>query len=293
MPTPVYTPRQVAQALGVSESSVKRWVDSGKLTAAKTVGGHRKVSLPSLTSFLRETGHKLVEPALIGLANNTRRTSLEDTQEELHEVLIVGREDACRELIQGLYLRGETIADLGDHLIGPVFKRIGDEWATGVVSVAQERRSCEVMMAALLEVRRSIDTAGEAAPLAVVATPEQDFAVVATRLLELLLIGQGWRVWVAGSGLPLVEIRDLVLRDEPRLLCLSAAHLINPKKFIEDFNATIARPVATEFAAREGVERPRLVLGGFALSEADAAKIECDLCASRLGDLAAYQAKLR
>ncbi|QDT68452.1 Helix-turn-helix domain protein [Planctomycetes bacterium MalM25] len=293
MPTPVYTPRQVAKALGVSESSVKRWVDSGKLPAAKTVGGHRKVSLPSLTTFIRETGHQLVEPELIGLANNSKRASLEDAREELHGILIDGSEGACRELIQGLYLRGETIADLGDRLIGPVFTRLGDEWASGVVSVGQERRACEVMMAALLELRRSVEPAEEKAPLAVVATPEQDFAVVANRLVELVLVNHGWRVWVAGSGLPLPEIRDLVMRDEPRLLCLSATHLMRPEAFIEDFNATIARPVVAAFAARDGAERPRLMLGGFALSDADASRIECDLCATRLADLVAYQAQLR
>ncbi len=35
-------PSDVSQALGVSTSTVERWVDEGVLPARKTVGGHRR-----------------------------------------------------------------------------------------------------------------------------------------------------------------------------------------------------------------------------------------------------------
>lgn len=293
MPSSVFTPRQVAQALGVSESSVKRWVDNGKLGAAKTVGGHRKVSLESLIRFIRETGQPLADPELVGMAANTTKATVEGSREELYELLVQGHEADCRELVLGLYLRGESIADLGDGLIGPVFNRIGDDWAEGVVSVHQERRACEVIMATLHEVRRTLEAPAESAPLAVAATPSNDFALVATRLVEMTLITHGWRVEVAGSGLPLEEIREFVLRAEPKMLAISATHLRDASEFLEEFNAKLARPLATEFAARAGVERPRLVLGGHALCSADTEKVECELCASRLADLVSYQATLQ
>jgi len=36
------SPRELAEALGVSESSLKRWVDAGKIAASRTEGGHRR-----------------------------------------------------------------------------------------------------------------------------------------------------------------------------------------------------------------------------------------------------------
>jgi excisionase family DNA binding protein len=48
------TPKQVAQAINVSESSLKRWCDQGLLTAIRTAGGHRRLALAAaLNTSLR------------------------------------------------------------------------------------------------------------------------------------------------------------------------------------------------------------------------------------------------
>ena len=219
MSTAVFTPKQVALALGVSESSVKRWVDSGRLAAAKTAGGHRKGSLPSVVAFVRETGQPLSEPAVLGMVPVTRHTSLEGARDELFDSLLQGREAVCRELVLSFYQRGESIADLGDRLIGPVFRRVGDGWADGSLRVHQERRSCEVMIAILHELRRWQPPPADDAPMACVATPGYDFAETPARLVELTLVSKGWRVVLAGCGLPLEEIRDVATRNLARLLC--------------------------------------------------------------------------
>jgi excisionase family DNA binding protein len=60
------TPKQVARAIGVSESSLKRWCDRGLIPTVRTAGGHRRLPISGVLSYLRETGHEMVRPELLG-----------------------------------------------------------------------------------------------------------------------------------------------------------------------------------------------------------------------------------
>ncbi|MEQ8849612.1 helix-turn-helix domain-containing protein [Botrimarina sp.] len=291
MPTDVFTPKQIAEALGVSESSVKRWVDNGRLPGARTVGGHRKVPMASLADFVRETGQAVVRPDVVGMAPVSRRRRLESLQDTLFDALISGDEAACRNLVLGAYQHGDSVSDLGDRLIGPVFSQIGEGWAAGEVAVRQERRSCEVMMATLHELRRWLAPATDRAPRAVVATPHSDFAEVPARLVELVLLSAGWRVEVAGSGLPLEEIRAAVQSAGPRLFCLSVTHVEDPDRFLQELGSRLMRPLGQAAAADGG--RIHRAIGGSALMRLASEPVECELFATSLNQLAARERDFR
>jgi excisionase family DNA binding protein len=291
MSAQVYTPKQIATALGVSESSVKRWVDNGRLSAARTAGGHRKVSLSSISQFVRETGHELSRPEVLGMVATSQRGTLESSQEPLFRSLTEGRETECRELLLSFYLQGESIADLGDRLIGPAFQRVGDCWAEGKVHVYQERRSCEIMMAILHELRRMLPPPPAAAPRAIVATPLIDFSETPIKLVELVLASIGWEVLTAGSGLPLEEIRAFTFKTRPQLVCLSVTHIENAEAFVPIYNKLLVDPTRESIGADLANNGIRHVIGGAAL-EPVAERLKCDLYASSLASLVSYQATL-
>lgn len=46
-----YTTQEIAEFLGVSTSSILRWVDSGKLKCSQCEEGHKKFSAEQLTEF--------------------------------------------------------------------------------------------------------------------------------------------------------------------------------------------------------------------------------------------------
>ncbi len=46
------TPRQAAQALGISYPTLKQWIYRGKLRTAKTSGGHHRIPASELDRFL-------------------------------------------------------------------------------------------------------------------------------------------------------------------------------------------------------------------------------------------------
>lgn len=53
----------VAQYFGVTEVTIKNWVDAGQLLAARTVGGHRRIAASSVAKLLEEQGRP-VPPGL-------------------------------------------------------------------------------------------------------------------------------------------------------------------------------------------------------------------------------------
>ena len=61
------SPRELARALGVSESSLKRWADDGKIRFSRTVGGHRRIAVSDALQFARDAKLPLVRPDVLGL----------------------------------------------------------------------------------------------------------------------------------------------------------------------------------------------------------------------------------
>jgi excisionase family DNA binding protein len=53
----------VAEHFGVTEVTIKNWVDAGQLLAARTVGGHRRIAASSVAKLLEEQGRP-VPPTL-------------------------------------------------------------------------------------------------------------------------------------------------------------------------------------------------------------------------------------
>lgn len=275
----VFSPKQVAQALGVSESSIKRWVDNGKLEAIKTIGGHRKVSLPSIVAFVRDSGMRLADASIVGMVDSVDGEA--DSQgSDLFDALVEGDESAARRVVLARYQEGYTVVSIGDRLVGPAFHQIGEGWQSGAVQVFQERGACEIAHRVLQELRGWIAPPDADAPLAMVATPAPDFAVVGVALVELTLLSLGWRVHVAGSSLPLPEIRDAALRLCPRLLCLSVSHCDDPQGFAQQFETQLVRPLRQSLTPP-----PTVVVGGNILGSSAEGSLECDLEARRLEDL--------
>lgn len=52
----IFSSRQVGKMVGADPSSVNRWIDSGRLKAYRTPGGHRRVLYDDLMVFLGEWG---------------------------------------------------------------------------------------------------------------------------------------------------------------------------------------------------------------------------------------------
>ena len=69
------SPKQLARAIQVSESSIKRWCDQGAISTVRTAGGHRRIDMTDVMRFLRDHRYAIVRPEVLGLPAPDGRAS--------------------------------------------------------------------------------------------------------------------------------------------------------------------------------------------------------------------------
>ena len=227
------TPRQVAQAIGVSESSLKRWCDRGIIETVRTGGGHRRLPRSSVLEFIRKNGHELADPGILGLPKNSGQGSSDalSTREKFVDALVKGREELARQIIWDLYLGGQSLDHIFDGVIAPAMSDIGQQWDCGDVAVHQERLGVQIVLRILHELRQSLP-AVESSVIAVGGTIEGDQYVLPTTMVELMLRTHGVRATLLGTSLPFDTLCDAIQKHQPALFWLSVSHIVDEQQFL-------------------------------------------------------------
>ena len=254
------TPKQVARAIGVSESSLKRWCDRGVIPTVRTAGGHRRLPISGVISYLRESKQPLVQPELLGLppTSGSGPLVMRRAVEQFQSALVDGDEPRARQVLFDLYMSGQSLTTICDKVVAEAFHGIGDGWECGDVDVYEERRGCEICSHVLLEVRAALLPPPEDAPLAIGATPEGDNYRIPGRMVEMVLRDNGWNADWLGSSVPFESLIAAVETHRPRLFWLSVSHVADEAAFLDGY-ASLQQAASVDMA---------LVVGGRALTEA-------------------------
>ena len=255
-----FSPASLATTLGVSESTVKRWIDRGVLRAARTAGGHRKVALADVVAFLRGRGDAVPTSEtlelLVGHCRMPEATTL--TAERLAELLISGDTDAARAVVLAQYAGGRRVEDILDQLVGPAMAHVGERWSCDDIGIYEEHLATQRCWRVLTELRRLMPTPPATAPLALGGAPEGDPYVLPTLMAELTLREMHWRTLNLGAHVPATSLRDAIARHQPRLVWVSITSTALAPAFFADY------PLAYETARQRGAA---MVLGGQGLSQ--------------------------
>lgn len=272
---------QVAAALGVGVTTVKRWVDEGILPAHRTAGGHRKLVLADVVRLVRQGSFPSLDlgPLLAAGAGDAPR-AIGELEPTLFDALESGDADAVRALISGALQNGVAPDALADQMIAPAMHRIGHDWQKGKIDVFHEHRACHLCAAALLELMpRFASTAAGNRPVALGGAPEKDPYVLAGLLAELVLRDGGWDVVNLGPHTPLASFRKALKEIRPRLLWLTITHLEDPEYFLKEYR------LLYQDAELLGVP---VAVGGQALSQAVRATMPYTTHGDGLAQLAAF-----
>lgn len=250
------SPKQVARAIGVSESSLKRWCDSGLIEMEKTAGGHRRLPLDAVLRFIREQGYTLQNPELLGLpvAVGKSEWTLERARDRLQEALISGDEEVCRQIVVDLHLAGHPLSVICDQVIAAAFHRIGELWECGDVEVYEERRACELCVRIVHELRQIVDRRHVTGPLALGGTLDGDPYTLAITMAELVLREAGWNAESLGHLLPFSTLQAAIERHQPRLLYISVSSIRDEEQFVDEmlqlFDVASANQTAVAIGGR-------------------------------------------
>ena len=243
-PPSLFSPKQVAEALQVSESSVKRWCDQGLIPMIKTAGGHRRIPLDELMRFISDGDRPLLNPSALGLPEQRlgvpAQPKMPTTEGSIDQVafrqaLAEGNEVDCRDILFRAAEQLGSVTRAADLLVTDAMHRFGEAWEQSRLDVYQERHGCEICLRLIHELAAKLPaTRG---PVAIGGTPEKDPYALPTSLVQLALRETGWCAESLGTNLPLSSLRRAVEHYSPKLVWLSVSAVENAELFVDQFNS--------------------------------------------------------
>jgi len=272
---------EVARALGISVSTVKRWVEEGILPAQKTAGGHRKLMLADVLEVARQNNLPIRDAAQLGIRGAKKQPpDSRQLQEQLHEALLAGDGVSVRSLMHAAYHAGMAIETLADEVIGPAMERVGHGWETDEIDVMHEHRATQLCFSALFELKAALEArARRDRPVAVGGAVPGDYSQLPSLLAQMVLVDAGWDAVDLGPNTPFTSFSRAIAELRPRLMWISASHMGDREAFCRDYRRLYRQ------AEQAGVA---VVVGGHAMEEEVRSAIPYTAYGDGLAHLAAF-----
>ena len=221
------TTKAVAKFLRVSEATVKRWADSGLLQSDKTVGGHRRFSLNAVAHLRRDLGIGPGADAPSRSPAQKRGKVTVPSTAQFAETLLRGDEKEAGALLVEAYLNGATLTTLFDQTITEAMHQIGDLWFKGSITVADEHLATRVVFNALQTLSAAMMPVPPSGLKAICCGIEGDLHDLPVQLARIILESEGGEVQSLGPNTPLFALSEMVARQRPQLVCISARSILD------------------------------------------------------------------
>ncbi len=218
------SPKQLGQAIGVSESSLKRWIDDGQLEVSRTSGGHRRIELAHAVRFVRQRGYTISDPQVLGLTaadDSTGRADEEQITDHLHDLLTEGKDRQFTAAFTRLYLDGNSLAQLIDGPLRRAMQRIGELWHNNPRGIGIEHRATDICIRTLSYMHTLLPASKPTMPLAIGGAPPGDIHMIPSVCISLVLAELGWREMNLGANTPWDQFVKAAEREQASLVWCS------------------------------------------------------------------------
>ncbi len=197
--------QEAADLLGVHYMTAYRYVRNGRLDARRE-GNQWHVRRSALAS-LRSANTP-------GRKKQGTTTPRRDYEGELGVHLVAGDETEAWRLVQDALASALTVEQLYLDVLGPALHTVGDEWAAGRISIAEEHRASALASRLVGRLGPSFTRRGPTRGLVVLGAPSGDRHGLATALVADPLRGHGFAVADLGADTPAESFAEIVGRDD-------------------------------------------------------------------------------
>ena len=198
------TIQEVADALGVHYMTAYRYVRQGRLPATRR-GAEWRIR-PSDVAALTTT-----------VRRGSARTDADG--EALERRMLAGDSQGAWWLLQSHLGGGLDPSGVLTEMVVPALRSIGERWASGEVSVAEEHRATAVAQRVIGHLGMQFGRRGKDRGTVALAAPSGDLHVLPVAIAADLLRWRGFDVVELGGNAPPAAIGEAVA-DEPRLLAV-------------------------------------------------------------------------
>jgi MerR family transcriptional regulator, light-induced transcriptional regulator len=260
---------QLAKRTGVSPELLRAWEQRyGLLQPTRTSGGFRLYSSGDEARVQRmqrlvSAGLAAAQAAHLVLSDDEpapptaspSATTLEEAAADLSTSLDRLDEQAANTALDRLFST-YTVETVLQEVVLPYLHRLGERWATGEVSVAQEHFASNLLRARLLGLAQGWGQGrGPGAILACVPGEHHELGLLA---FGVALRRRGWRITYLGTDSPIDAVADISQSLLPAVVVLLG---MNPERFLDhapeikqlttQARVVIAGPGATPEIARQ------------------------------------------
>jgi len=238
MATQTLSPKEMAELIGASESSLKRWIDSGKLEAHKTSGGHRRIAIPEAVDFIRRNDLPVERPDLLGIRLDPDLVGLAveaDKKTIFEKYLLDGRFEEAFSLVLSEYLSGAKVFEICDNLFHPALKWIGGIWEHDDYGIVIEHRATDFCIRILNQLRIFIPIPTSRIQ-GLGGSPRGDTYTLPSLCVATTLESEGIPVNNLGANVPFNSFIQAVERIEPSFVWLSISHIEGLEDFDREFS---------------------------------------------------------
>lgn len=253
--------REASARLGVHYMTVYRYVRTGRLPARKN-GDEWEVDAAELDALL--------VPGRVKSKGRKGGPAHGDRVPQLAARLIDGDEPGAWLLAQSAMAGGADPSAVYMELFVPALRLLGDRWERGEIGVAGEHRATVVMQRLIGRMGPLFRRRGRARGTVVLGAPDGELHALPAALVADLLRGEGFDVVDLGASVPVRSFVDCV-RALPSVTAVGVG-----------VTTTACMPAARRLvkALRNADPDAVLVLGGAAVSEAEALRLGADVWAA-------------